>query len=75
MLPYTFNFKVLKYSEFGKTTKVIVLPKKQTKYKDKVIWFSTLSVCALFTYVYRTLEKVCMKEVSLEILAIFSSFP
>lgn len=44
MLPQSSDFKVLKYSEFGKTINVIVLPKKQIKYKDKVICFSTLFV-------------------------------
>lgn len=72
MLPYTSNFKVLKYSEFGKTINVIVLPKKQTKYKDKVICFSTLNVCVVSIYVDRKLEKVPMKKASLEIFVLLS---
>lgn len=72
MLPYTSNFKVLKYSEFGKTINVIVLPKKQTKYKDKVICFSTLNVCVLSIYVDRKLEKVPMKKGSWERFVTFS---
>lgn len=55
---YSYNLtpliKVLKYSEFGKKTG---LPKKQTKYKDKVICFSTLNVCVLCIQVNRKIFK------------------